>query len=159
MTMTIDKLKLILLSGVGAVAVFFKAYSTMIAAVALSVTLDVVTGLIKAKVAGTVSSRAMRKGLLKKLGLFLALAFGVFLDWFIPAGLSPVGITFPVDKAFALIICAYIVVNEGISICENLYAIEPRALPSFVSKWLGFARDSLNDNKNKDSKKDGDNDE
>ena len=151
-----EKVKLILLSGLGAVAVFFKAYSTMITAVAVSVALDVLTGLIKAKVAGGVSSSVMSRGLLRKLGLFLALGLGIFLDWFVLVGLEPAGIAPPLKRPFALIICAYIVVNEAISVCENIYAIEPRAIPSFIVKWLGVARKTIDENKKENEEKKGD---
>ncbi|MBQ7500300.1 MAG: phage holin family protein [Clostridia bacterium] len=142
-----DKIKLALLSALGAVAVFFEAYSSMLIAVTAAVALDVVTGLIKAKVAGNVSSHTMRKGLLRKIGLFLALGFGVFLDWFIPElGIVKVAPSF--KEPFALMICAYIVVNEGISICENLYAIDPKTVPRFIARWLKIAGDSLDENNN-----------
>ena len=60
---------------------------------------------------------------------------------FDPKLFSRAGIRLGVELPFALVICCYIVLNESISICENLYAINPDIMP----KWIvGLLKGSKN---------------
>ena len=46
-------------------------------------------------------------------------------------------------SVFALIICAYIIRNEAISIGENLYLSNPDSFPKWIAKRLKVARDGM----------------
>ena len=116
----------------GAVAAFFGQYGLFIALVALAVVLDVITGLVKAKATGEgLSSKKANRGFWRKMALFVALAFGIFLDYAAAAVLVHVGVNLGGELPFALIISAYIIINEAISISENLYLTNPDSFP----KW------------------------
>lgn len=121
----------------GALAAFFGQYGLFIVLVAVAVVLDVVTGLIKAKATGEgLSSEKANKGFWKKISLFVGLLFGIFLDYAAEAVLIHAGVNIKIDMPFALIICAYIILNESISIGENLIAIDPGNMPPWVVKLL-----------------------
>ncbi|MEE3451204.1 MAG: phage holin family protein [Acutalibacteraceae bacterium] len=121
----------------GALAAFFGQYGLFIVLVAVAVVLDVVTGLIKAKATGEgLSSEKANKGFWKKISLFVGLLFGIFLDYAAAAVLIHAGVNMKIDMPFALIICAYIILNESISIGENLIAIDPGNMPPWVVKLL-----------------------
>ena len=121
----------------GALAAFFGQYGLFIVLVAVAVVLDVVTGLIKAKATGEgLSSEKANKGFWKKISLFVGLLFGIFLDYAAAAVLIHAGVNIKIDMPFALIICAYIILNESISIGENLIAIDPGNMPPWVVKLL-----------------------
>ena len=121
----------------GSLAAFFGQYGLFIVLVAVAVVLDVVTGLVKAKATGEgLSSEKANKGFWKKISLFVGLLFGIFLDYAAAAVLIHAGVNMKIDMPFALIICAYIILNESISIGENLIAIDPGNMPPWVVKLL-----------------------
>lgn len=139
-----EKAKWILSIVCGLIATFTKQYGILIAFVGGAVVFDFVTGCIADKINGKgLDSKTATKGFWKKVSLLVGLFFGFFLDWVIPVMLAYITITLPFDMPFALIICFYIVLNECISICENLYECNPAILPSWIIKILGFAKDKL----------------
>lgn len=128
----------------GAVAAFFGQYGLFVALVALAVVLDVITGLVKAKATGEgLSSEKANRGFWRKMALFVALAFGIFLDYAAAAVLVHVGVNLGGELPFALIISAYIIINEAISISENLYLTNPDSFPKWIAKRLKVARDEM----------------
>lgn len=128
------KVKLILSIIGGAISAFWGMHGILILFVATAIVLDLITGLLKAKASenDVWSSEKCRKGLFKKLASLLGMCFGFFLDWFIPYVLVYVHVELPFAMPFAMIICFYIVLNETISICENLYAVNPETMPKWV---------------------------
>lgn len=148
-----EKMKWLLSVIGGAITVFSKQYSTILIFVTIVVVLDFVTGIVKAKTIGEpLSSKKGVRGFWKKIALFVGLFFGFFLDYFIPYVLATLNIVLPIDGAlFGMIIGCYIVINESISICENLYASNPHILPGWIIKLLSSARDQI-DHKIEDNK-------
>lgn len=140
-----EKIKWLLSVLFGLVSTFFEQYGVLIALVAVAICFDLVTGLIKTKVSGddAWSSAKCQKGLFKKLALLVGMFFGFFLDWFIPYALLYVNVTLPFAMPFSMIICFYIVLNESISICENLYAANPEIMPKWIVSLLTTVKDKL----------------
>lgn len=87
------------------------------------VVIDVVSGILKSIKERTIKSATSYKGLVKKVGLFVALAFLMLCDEFFETGgtLETLGVTL-------------IVTTEAMSILENLNAIGI-SLP-FVDKYF-----------------------
>ena len=134
----------------GGLATFFGQYGLFIALVAVAVVLDVITGLVKVKATGEgLSSDKATKGFWKKISLFVGLSFGIFLDYAVATVLAEVGVGVVPELPFALVICAYIIINEAISISENLYLTNPDGFPPAIGKMLKVAKDKIED-KNKD---------
>lgn len=130
----------------GLTATFFKQYGLLLALVTAAVALDFATGVIKAKATGTgLDSKIARRGFWRKIALFVALAFGIFLDLMAATLFVEAGIEFDLNMPFALIISSYITINECISIAENLYLINPHCLPAAIAKLLSVAKSDLND--------------
>lgn len=130
----------------GAVAAFFGQYGLFLLLVALAVALDVVTGIIKAKATGEgLSSQKAVRGFWRKVSLFVGLLFGIFLDYAAARVIASAGVSFEADMPFALMICAYIIINEAISIAENLYLANPDSFPQSIGNMLKVARDKVGD--------------
>lgn len=126
-----------------------QGYYVCYIAVICVISLDMITGLIKAKIKENgIDSGTAKKGFFGKMALLASLTFGVFLDLFIPSVLVRLGINATIGLPFALMISSYIVINESISICENLYTINPKSLPSSVTKILRIAKNEI-EGKNK----------
>ena len=81
--------------------------------------MDCTTGYTKALMNKTVSSKIMREGLFHKFGFILAIALSVLIDY--AQTLIDLGVNIPLTTG----ICAYIILTEIISICENIKEINP----------------------------------
>lgn len=139
-----EKIKWFISIVCGLLATFTKQYGVLIALVAVAVVFDFITGVLADKINGKgLDSKTATIGFWKKVALFVGLFFGFFLDWFIPIMLEYISITLPFALPFALVICFYIVLNESISICENLYECNPSILPKWIVKILAVAKSKI----------------
>lgn len=137
----------------GAVINFAKQYTVIIVCVAVVVIFDFITGMIASKATGkAIESKIATAGFWKKMALFAALALGIFLDFFIPFMLRYLSIEIPVTALFGMIFGCYIVINECISIAENLYKCNEEILPRWVVSVLTGAKEQLD---SKDTKEAG----
>lgn len=93
--------------------------------------LDYGTGIAKAWVNGNLSSKLGIIGILKKLGYLVVVAVGMIIDWIIQAGVAQLHLDFKFDFLFAIIVIVWLILNELISILENVASI---GAP--VPKWL-----------------------
>ena len=116
---------------------------TLILLVVGAAVLDYVTGVLAATKGGKVSSADGVKGLYKKLSLFCALALGFFLDAAIPV-LAEAGFSKELSAGlpFGLIVAAWVVLNELVSVLENLARCGVR-LPKVVAGMLRAAREKM----------------
>ena len=128
--------KAILAALSGMLAALAEDYGMILLLGCAFILLDLATGLAKAKISGTVSSAAGRKGFWRKAALLAALAFGICVDKLM--GEMIPGFASPIGRLLGL----YIAVNEAISICENLTACGIR-LPKILSSALENAEDKL----------------
>lgn len=140
-----EKVKWILSFVFGLLATFFEQYGVLIVLVAVAIVFDLVTGLIKTKVSenDVFSSAKCRRGFWKKIALLVAMCFGFFLDMFIPYALEYVHVTVPFAMPFSMVISFYIILNESISICENLYAANPEIMPKWIVGLLTNVKGKL----------------
>ena len=145
-----EKIKWLLSALLGMLATFFEQYGVLIVLVAVAIVFDLVTGLIKAKVSenDVFSSEKCRRGFYKKIALLLAMCFGFFLDMFIPYALENIHVTLPFDLPFSMVISFYIILNESISICENLYATNPEIMPKWIVGLLTNVKEKLDNRGN-----------
>lgn len=129
-------------------------YSLILTCVIIAIIFDIVTGLIKSRVKEKPwSSRRGVIGFWKKIALLVALFFGMFLDFFIPVALTAVNAELPFNSPFGLIIGVYITLNESISICENLYAINPMTLPKWIMTLMRKTSEKIDDGDGKSDDK------
>lgn len=96
---------------------------------------DYMSGMLKAWGRGELSSRVGLRGIVKKLSCLLLVCVAGVVDWLLSSGLKQVGITLEFGFCFGLIVVIWLIINELISILENLDALEvpmPRFLVSIV---------------------------
>lgn len=124
---------------------FFEGYIPVLLCVIIAICFDIVTGLIASAITGqAISSKIGVIGFWKKLALLLALFFGIFLDIYIPIMLQIVTIELPFKLPIGTIIGCYIVLNENISILENLNR-SGVILPKWIKKLLTDSKNKIND--------------
>ena len=85
--------------------------------------LDYITGMAKAWHAGELSSRVGLWGILKKVGYLVIVGVACVVDWLLRYGADSLGWNWPVDFLFASIVIIWLVINELLSILENVSAI------------------------------------
>ena len=137
----------------GTVATLLEAYVVLVILVACAIVLDVITGLVKCFATGEkLSSEKGQKGFWKKIMLLMALLFAFFLDVSIPAVMEVVKIKMPFDKSllFGSIVGVYIILNESISICENIIKANRMALPKWLKKLFQDAKKEIDEGGQKD---------
>lgn len=113
---------------------------------------DYFTGMAEAYVNKTLNSRIGVVGILKKIGYIVAVAVGVVADYLITNALIKIGIDINVGGYIGLVVTIWFIINELISILENLTEIGtplPKFLVSFV-KRLKITVDNTAESENDD---------
>lgn len=137
----------------GLVASFWGIYGPVIICVLVAICMDVISGLVAAMASGEkISSKVGWTGFWKKMALILALAFGIFMDSFVPILLGTISLELPFTMPIGTIVGCYIVINEAISIIENINQAAPTALPKWIKKLLEGAGKTIDDGGSKDGK-------
>lgn len=94
------------------------------------ITMDCITGIVKAVKNKSFSSTTMREGLFHKLGSILAIVLGLLADY--AQSIIDLGFTLPIT----IPLCVYIVTMEIGSIIENISAINPSILPNRLMQFF-----------------------
>lgn len=92
--------------------------------------LDYITGMIKAYNAGELCSRTGVKGALKKVGYMITVAAGAVVDYLLRGALVQAGVDLHIELFFGLLVAIWLIINELISILENLAAIGVPVFPA-----------------------------
>lgn len=99
--------------------------------------IDYITGMAAAYVNAELSSRKGIRGIFKKLGYYSLVCVGITLDYILSSGLTQIGISNDVNIWFGLIIAIWLIINELISILENLSRLDvpiPKFLTTIVER-------------------------
>lgn len=97
--------------------------------------IDYMSGMLKAWGNDELSSKAGLKGIIKKLCYLMLVCVAGVVDWLLWSGLRQVGVTLDFGFCFGLIVTIWLIINELISILENLEALHvpmPRFLKNIV---------------------------
>ena len=136
-------IKLVVLTMVTAVVSYFDKYVPVLCCVLVSILFDVITGLVRCKITGeALSSKVGIIGFWKKIALILALFFGIFIDVYIPILLGISGINLPFSLPIGTFIGCYIILNENISILENL-SRSGVILPKWIKQFFKDTKDTM----------------
>lgn len=125
----------------------------LIVLIAVMVT-DYITGMAKAYINAQLSSRIGIRGIIKKLCYFFAVVCAGITDWVLSIGASKLGIDIGLSLYIGLIVTIWLIINELISIIENLSAIGV-PLPEFLNKMIKRLKITV-ENKGKEIGEDGD---
>lgn len=104
--------------------------------------IDYASGMLKAWVNSELSSKTGLKGIVKKVSYLLVICVAAVADWLITSGLETLGIHTEVDLCFGLIVTVWFIINECISILENL-AVLGVPLPSFLATVICKLRSAV----------------
>lgn len=113
----------ILAAAVGGLSAYFNIIAIPLIILIVVMIIDYFSGLTKAWIMADVSSRIGIIGLVKKVCYFLVVCVAGVADWLISGGLSSVGVKINFSYYIGLIVTIWLIINECISILENLSII------------------------------------
>ena len=135
---------------VGALAAYFNILLIPVLVLFAVMVIDYCTGMASAYKNKEIKSTTGLIGILKKLSYLVLVCVGGVVDYLICAGLASVGIDY-ISYCFGLIVAVWLIINELISILENLSELGT-PIPPFLVKIVHRLKDSV------DSKTDYDTD-
>jgi len=106
-------------AAVAAIAAYFKIVGMPILVLLCFMIADYITGMTAAYMKGELSSKTGFRGVIKKLCYMFAVVAGIGIDYVCDSALSRVGIPSEVCF-FGLLVTVWLILNEIISILENL---------------------------------------
>lgn len=104
---------------IGALAAYFNVLLVPLTILIVVMIIDYATGMTSAWKSGKLESKTGLIGILKKLSYLVLVCVGGVVDYLIGAGLATAGIEFS-SYYFGLIVAVWLIINELISILENL---------------------------------------
>ena len=112
---------------------------------------DYVTGMVKAYMTAQLSSRIGVKGILKKLCYMAMVAVGAGVDYLLRGALVQAGIDLHIELFCGLLVAIWLIINELISVMENLAAIGVPGFPR-LSKLLERLKNTVSKEDDADEK-------
>lgn len=116
-----------------AAGVYFRELLGPVIVLGLVMLSDYITGMVRAWIEKRLSSRVGVIGVIKKVAYLFAVGVAVVVDWIIQTAALKAGVDLGNFYAFGLLVTFWLVINECISILENIAAIGV-PLPAFLLK-------------------------
>lgn len=126
-----------------AFASYLGALAVPIIVLIVMMIVDYLSGMSAAWSEGTLSSKVGAKGIVKKVGYMALIVVAMGVDYLIYSGLYSVGVDLGYTIFFGLLVTIWLVINELISILENLGAISvllPKFLLTIIKKLKNYNR-------------------
>lgn len=130
-----NAIKAVLAAALGALASYVTQLIIPAIILIAVMVLDYITGMAKAWQAGELSSRVGIGGILKKVGYLVIVAVACVLDWLVRYGADQMGLNWKLDFLIASIVVIWLVINELISILENVAALGA-PVPGFLQSLI-----------------------
>lgn len=131
----------VILAAVGA---YFHELLAPLIVLGLVMLADYITGLAEAWVNGTLCSRTGIIGIVKKVAYLFAVGVAIVADWVIQTAGEKTGLDLGGFYMFGLLVTIWLILNECISILENVAEIGA-PLPPFLVKLIGKLKKSAED--------------
>lgn len=116
-----------------AFAVYMGNLAVPIVVLMVMMLLDYISGVAAAWVQNTLSSKVGGVGIVKKVAYMALIVVAMGIDYLIYSGISAVNINLEYDMWFGLLVTVWLLINELISILENLSGIGV-PIPDFLRK-------------------------
>lgn len=134
----------------GALAAYFNVLLIPLIILICVMLIDYGTGMAEAYINKTLNSRIGVKGILKKLGYVVLVCVGGVVDYLICAGLATAGVEFS-SYYFGLIVAVWLIINELISILENLSELGT-PIPKFLVNVVHRLKNTVENTTDTDTK-------
>ncbi|NLK39464.1 MAG: phage holin family protein [Clostridiales bacterium] len=114
----------------------------------IALIVDYITGMTKAWINSQLSSQIGFKGIVKKIGYLIVVCCGMGVDWLIHTAVVSTGVEMNAMYLFGMIACIWLIINEMISVIENLSIIGV-PVPEFLKKVMEKLKQSAEDKMNR----------
>ena len=118
-------------AAVAGAAAYFQELAIPIVVLFLVMFVDYVSGMVRSWVNGELSSRVGVLGIVKKVSYLLAVVVAIVTDWVVQTAAGQLGVDFGGFFYFGLLVTIWLILNECISILENISEIGV-PLPPFL---------------------------
>ena len=112
--------------------------------------IDYITGMAGAAYTGEINSRVGIIGIVKKICYLALVAVGIVVDYLITTALVQIGLSIQINYCFGMIVTIWLIINELISILENLGELNvplPHFLVSIVKNLKGRVEETADKGK------------
>lgn len=130
-----------ILSGLTA---YFHVIAVPVALLFVVMLLDYMSGVANAYTKGEWSSKVGLRGIIKKVCYMGVVIVAAVFDWIIYSGLAHIGVGFDNSYYFGLIVTIWLIINECISILENLGELGV-PMPGFLLKGIKKLQKQIDD--------------
>lgn len=130
-----DLIHILFAGAVGALAAYLNVLAVPLVVLVAVMVVDWFTGMAGASATGKLSSRVGVIGIIKKLCYLALVVVGGVIDYLINSALVSIGISLQINYCFGMIITVWLIINELISILENLGEMGV-PLPSFLTGMI-----------------------
>lgn len=103
-----------------ALTVYLNALIVPVLVLLVFMILDYATGMVRAWRARELSSKIGVDGIVKKVGYMVLVVVAMGVDYLICSGVSAASLDLPYTMWFGLLVAVWLIINEMISILENL---------------------------------------
>ena len=134
-------LQAIMSAALAAFAVYMGALAVPIIVLMVMMIIDYLSGMSAAWVHGDLSSRVGAKGIVKKVGYMALIVVAMGVDYLIYSGIAAANITVNYNMWFGLLVAVWLIINEMISILENLSKLGV-PIPDFLTKIIQRLKNS-----------------
>lgn len=131
----------VILAAVGA---YFRELLGPLIVLGIVMLADYVTGLAEAWVSGTLCSKIGIIGIVKKVAYLFVVGVAIVADWIIQTATAKAGLDMGSFYMFGLLVTVWLILNECISILENVAEIGV-PLPPFLVKLIGKLKKTAED--------------
>ncbi|MBR6337522.1 MAG: phage holin family protein [Ruminococcus sp.] len=139
-----DKLKLLLSAALAGLLAYTRVILIPLALLIVMMSVDYISGISAAYIRGELSSKVGLKGIVKKVGYIGVVIVAAVMDWVLFSGLKGVGVDIEMSYYLGLIVTIWLIINECISVLENLGEIGV-PLPPFLMKAITKLKKHLED--------------
>lgn len=130
---SLEEMKMLFIAGFGAITSFLGVLAIPVYILVASNIIDYATGIMAAPSRGEVkSSQKGRKGIVKKISMWLLVVVGALLDSLLIHTSSTLGVILPFTYLIACVVSLWLCANEIISILENISDILGDEMPKFL---------------------------
>lgn len=140
-------------TALGAIAAYLNVLLVPLIVLIVVMLIDYFTGMSEAYISHTLNSRIGVTGIIKKIGYIIAVTVGIVADYLISSALVNCGINVTINCCIGMIVTVWFIINELISILENLSEIGtplPKFLVSIVKRLKTTVEAKTNENESEE---------
>ena len=110
----------VIAAAVAGAAAYFQELALPVVVLFLVMVVDYVSGMVRAWTRGELCSRVGVLGIVKKVSYLLAVVVAIVADWVVQTAAGQLGVDFGGFFYFGLLVTIWLILNECISILENI---------------------------------------